>query len=94
MVVTVLKECLVDENLLYQSFIVFFVSAVVAMEINRRHYFWNNPHRTPHEERTCCDQGTNQKATHQHSRAKALLVLNTAWNTGHTSVQLGESDVF
>jgi len=36
------KQCFVAENLLYQTVLLCFVSVVVSMEINRRHYFWSS----------------------------------------------------
>ena len=36
------KECSAAELALSNSIILLFVSVVISMEINRRHYFWNN----------------------------------------------------
>ena len=38
------KECFGAENFLYQVTLVLFVSVVVSMEINKKHYFWSNLH--------------------------------------------------
>ena len=44
MVVTVLKKCLVDENVLSTGVIELFVLLVVPAEISNRHYFWSSLH--------------------------------------------------
>jgi len=38
------KQSFVAENLLHQVVLLYFVSVVVSVEINRRHYFQSNLH--------------------------------------------------